>query len=88
MSAKEQRQSLAIDGTRLEIIATRVSDREWELSVENELKIRTTWHKLFASAEEALNAGFKAIESEGSAEFTDIEGFDYLRDDYEPGAST
>ena len=81
MLAKEQRQLVAIGGTWLEIIATQIRAKEWELSVENGRKIRTTWDEFFPSAEAALTAGLKAIESEGLAEFTDIEGFGYLRED-------
>jgi hypothetical protein len=80
MSEKERIQSVIMDGVRLEIIATRLSDREWTLSVLNTLGVSSNWIDFFPSADEAIREGLEAIKTEGVEEFTDIEGFDYLQD--------
>ena len=78
MYEKERRQSVVMDGVRLEIIATRLSEREWTLSVLNTLGISSTWTDFFPAADEAIQEGLEAIKTEGIEAFTDIAGFDYL----------
>lgn len=78
MYEKERRQSVVMDGVRLEIIATRLSEREWTLSVLNTLGISSTWTDFFPSADEAIREGLEAIKTERVEAFTDIAGFDYL----------
>ena len=79
MSEKERRQSVVMDGVKLEIIATRIGDREWMLSVINTLGVSSNWTEFFPSADEAIRGGLEAIKTEGVKAFTDITGFDYLQ---------
>lgn len=69
-----------VDGVRLEVVASKITDGEWALRVVNERGISSNWDEFFASAHEALNAGKEAIESEGVGPFVDIEGFEYSLD--------
>lgn len=80
MYEKERRQSVIMDGVRMEIIATRLSESEWMLSVINTLGVSSNWIELFPSADEAIREGLEAIKTKGVEEFTDIEGFDYLQE--------
>jgi len=80
MSEKERIQSVIMDGVRLEIIATRLSEREWALSVLNTLGVSSNWIDFFPSADEAIREGLEAIKTEGVEEFTEIEGFDYQQE--------
>ena len=80
MYEKERIQSVIMDGVRLEIIATRLSENEWTLSVLNTLGVSSNWTEFFPSADEAIREGLEAIKTEGAEEFTDIEGFDYLQE--------
>jgi len=80
MYEKERIQAVVMDGVRLEIIATRLSESEWALSVLNTLGVSSNWIEFFPSADEAIRAGLEAIKIEGVEEFTDIEGFDYLQE--------
>jgi len=80
MYEKQRRQSVIMDGVRLEIIATRIDEREWMLSVINTLGVSSNWTEFFPSADEAIREGLEAIKNEGVEEFTDIEGFDYLQE--------
>ena len=79
MYEKERIQSVVMDGVRLEIIATRIGDREWMLSVINTLGVSSNWTEFFPSADEAIRGGLEAIKTEGVKAFTDITGFDYLQ---------
>jgi hypothetical protein len=78
MYEEERRQSVVMDGVRLEIIATRLSEREWMLSVINTLGVSSNWTEFFPSANEAIREGLEAIKTEGVEAFTVIPGFDYL----------
>ncbi|MGK2905342.1 MAG: hypothetical protein ACSLFH_03235 [Desulfuromonadales bacterium] len=78
MYEEERIQSVVMDGVRLEIIATRIGEREWMLSVINTLGVSSNWIEFFPSADEAIREGLEAIKTEGVEEFTDIEGFEYL----------
>ena len=80
MYEKERIQSVIMDGVRLEILATRLSESEWMLSVINTLGVSSNWTEFFPSADEAIREGLEAIKTEGVEEFTDIEGFDYLQE--------
>lgn len=74
----EKHQSMVIAGHKLTIIATRICDDEWSLSVENVHRIRTNWCEFFESADDALAAGRRALETEPVEEFISTEGFKYL----------
>ena len=80
MYEKERTQSVVMDGVRLEIITSQISEREWTLSVLNTLGVSSNWIEFFPSADEAIRVGLEAIKAEGIEEFTDIEGFDYLHE--------
>ena len=80
MYEKERTQSIVMDGVRLEIITSQISEREWTLSVLNTLGVSSNWIEFFPSADEAIRKGLEAIKTEGVEEFTDIEGFDYLQE--------
>ncbi|MEX0963966.1 MAG: hypothetical protein WDZ52_08010 [Pseudohongiellaceae bacterium] len=77
----EERQTMIIDGITLEIVAHKLSDHEWELSVVNGYGISSVWNEFFESAEAALKIGRKTIENEGVESFLDTEGFEYLFDE-------
>ena len=81
MCENELRKDIIIDDVKLEITARKVGEGEWELSVENELGIRSVWLEFFATAQTALDAGMKAIELEGVEPFADREGFEYMFQD-------
>ena len=70
------------NGIKLLVIARKVEADDWQLSVQNEHKVCTNWIEAFSSAKLAIEAGVKAIEDEGVESFTDIEGFEYLFDEY------
>ena len=80
MYENERIQSVVMDGVRLEIIATRIGEREWMLSVINTGGVSSNWTEFFPSADEAIRDGLEAIKTEGVEAFTDIEGFDYLQE--------
>lgn len=77
----ELRKDVQIDGVRLGVIAKKIEDDEWELSIENEFGIRSVWVESFPTAKTALDAGVEAIESEGVEPFVEKEGFEYLFQD-------
>ena len=80
MYEKERTQSVVMDGVRLEIITSQISEREWTLSVLNTLGVSSNWIEFFPSADEAIREGLEAIKTEGVEAFTDISGFDYLQE--------
>ena len=69
-----------IDGVKLEIVAQRIEKDEWSLTIVNELGVMSCWTDYFSTAQKAIEAGLRAIESEGIEPFIDIEGFEYLLD--------
>ncbi len=77
----ELRKDVQIDGVRLGVIAKKIEEDEWELSIENEFGIRSVWVESFPTAKTALDAGVEAIESEGVEPFVEKEGFEYLFQD-------
>lgn len=70
-----------IEGVKLTLIASNVGNERWVLSVLNEYGINSTWIDYFESAQKAIDAGLRAIETEGVDAFVEIEGFEYLFDD-------
>lgn len=70
---------IEIDGVRLEVVTWKVGNDEW--AVVNEYGIMSNWTDLFKTAQEAIDAGIKAIQSEGVKPFIDVEGFEYLIND-------
>lgn len=82
MSQKtEGSKKIVRDGVTLELIARKQWEGEWELIILNEYGVSSVWHDLFASCGEALAAGENAIDEEGTEQFTDMEGFEYLLED-------
>lgn len=69
---------IEVDGFKLEICAHRIDEEGWALCIINELGIMSHWTEFFETAEDALEAASKAIETEGVKAFMDTEGFDYL----------
>ena len=67
--ASEKRQAVVIRGHSLEIIAVKICDDEWSLGIENRQGIRTQWCEFFESADDALRAGRRALETEPIDEF-------------------
>lgn len=71
MSQVELRKDVFKDGVKLGVIASKVGEDEWELCIENDFGARSVWIESFPTARMALNAGVKAIESEGAQTFID-----------------
>jgi translation elongation factor EF-G len=70
------------EGVKLAVIASRVAKGQWQLFVQNEYGIRSSWLELFPSARLAVDAGFEAIEKEGIEPFMNTKGgFEYLFDE-------
>jgi hypothetical protein len=67
-----------VDGIKLEIYAHRIDVEGWALCVINELGIMSNWLDIFETAQDALQAANRAIDTEGIEAFIDSEGFDYL----------
>ncbi len=72
---------VVIDGVKLIVVARRMENEEWLLSVLNEYGIFTNWVEYFATAQLAMDTGLKAIETEGIEEFVSVEGFEYKFDE-------
>ncbi len=72
--------SYVAEGARLTVVAEKAGGDGWYLWIENELGVSSVWIETFATGQAALDAGVKAIESEGVAAFIEIEGFEYLLD--------
>ena len=71
LNQTELRKDVQVDGVKLGVIAKKLEEGEWELSIENEAGARSVWIEPFPTARMALAAGVKAIESEGVAAFAD-----------------
>jgi hypothetical protein len=69
---------VVIDGAKLIVIARKIENEGWLLSVLNEYGIFTNWIDYFATAQIAIDTGLKAIEQEGVDDFVDTNGFEYL----------
>lgn len=57
----ELRKDVQIDGVRLGVIAKKIEEDEWELSIENEFGIRSVWVESFPTAKTALDADRKSV---------------------------
>ena len=66
------------DGRKLIVLASKIETEQWQLSVQNEYGISSSWLEYFPSAELAIDVGVNAIEQEGVAPFIGTEGFEYL----------
>lgn len=66
------------DGIKLIVIAMKIEEEQWQLSVLNEYGIFSNWFEFFPTAQSAVETGIKAIENEGVESFIEIEGFEYL----------
>ena len=77
----EVRKDVQIDGVSLGVIAKKIEDNEWELSIENEFGIRSIWVESFPTARTALDAGIEAIKSEGVELFSRKEELEYQAQD-------
>jgi hypothetical protein len=75
---EEKYQAMVVAGNKLRIIANRIGDDEWSLCIENVHRIRTNWCEFFESADDALAAGRRALETDPIEEFISREGFEYL----------
>jgi hypothetical protein len=71
---------IAKDGEKLTIIAKEIEKNQWELSVKNVYGINSVWLEYFFTAQEAIDAGIRAIRNEGAEAFTSTEGFEYLHE--------
>ena len=68
------------DGEDLTIIAKVIDEDQWELSVKNEYGISSVWLEYFSTAQQAIDAGIRAIRDEGAGAFASTEGFEYLHE--------
>lgn len=75
VSQIELREDVIQDGVKLGVIARRIEEDEWELTVENQSGKKSVWIEPFPTAKTALDAGIKAIKSEGVKPFTDGQDF-------------
>ena len=66
------------NGIKLIVIAMKIEEEQWQLSVLNEYGIFTNWIEFFPTAQLAIETGINAIENEGVDSFVEIEGFEYL----------
>lgn len=66
----ELRKYVEVAGVSLGIVAKKIEENEWELSVENAVGARSVWIETFPTAQTALKAGVDAIESEGVESFS------------------
>jgi len=73
-------QEVVIGRVRLTIIAEKISESNWSLSVRNELGVASNWWEFFPTAQEAIFRALETINEEGVAEFMGYEDFGYLYD--------
>ena len=66
------------NGIKLTVLAMKVEEEQWQLSVLNECGIFTNWTEYFPTAQMAIETGINAIENEGAESFVEVEGFEYL----------
>ena len=66
------------DGIKLMVIAMKIEEEQWQLSVLNEYGIFSNWFEFFPTAQLAIETGINAIENEGVESFVELEGFNYL----------
>ncbi len=77
----EVTKELHIQGHVLTLYAFYEGGCGWLLSIQNEKGVMTNWIEYFATAEDAINTGLKAINKEGIDEFMVYDDFGYLYDD-------
>lgn len=77
----ELRKDVQVDGVSLGVIANKIEEDEWELSIENEFGIRSIWIESFPTARTALDAGVEAIKSEGVELFAEKGKIEYQAQD-------
>ena len=65
---------------KLTVIANENEENRWELSVKNACGVFSVWLETYSTAQEAVDAGIKAIRNEGLEVFSSIEGFEYLHE--------
>lgn len=80
MEIEVRTQTYIADGVRLEIVAAKIAENKWSLSVINQQCIRSIWSEFFESPDLAFAAARRAIQKEGMEEFTSLEGFEYLNE--------
>jgi len=78
LKSEQELLSVMVDGNKLDIITEEICEGEWSLAIENIHGVRSNWCDFFESAEAALEAGRRAIETEGIEEFIATDGFEYL----------
>ena len=66
------------NGVKLTVLAMKMEEEKWQLSVLNEFGIFTNWTEYFPTAQLAIETGINAIENEGTGSFVEVEGFEYL----------
>ena len=66
------------NGVKLTVLAMKMKEEQWQLSVLNEFGIFTNWTEYFPTAQLAIETGINAIENEGTGSFVEVEGFEYL----------
>ena len=66
------------NGIKLIVMAIKIEEGHWQLSVLNEYGIFSSWFEFFPTAQLAIETGINAIENEGIESFIEIEGFEYL----------
>ena len=80
LSRDELITEVTLDGINLIVIANKIENEEWQLSIQNEYGVASCWIEYFPTAQNAINAGLLAIQNEGVEEFANIDGFEYLDD--------
>jgi len=65
-------------GVKLIVIARKIEEEQWQLSVQNEYGISSNWIEFFPSAPLAIEVGVNTIEKEGIEPFLETEGYEYL----------
>jgi hypothetical protein len=68
------------DDEKLTVIAKEIEKNQWELSVINVHGIYSVWLESYCTAQEAIDAGIRAIRDEGLEAFSSTEGFGYMHE--------
>lgn len=71
---------ISAEGKSLILVARRIQKEQWQLAVENEHGISSVWLESFSTPLQAIDAGIRAVKSEGIESFVSTEGFEYLHD--------
>lgn len=78
MTQDELTTEVVIDGVKLIVIARKIENEGWQLSVQNEFGINTNWLDYFPTAQIAIDTGLDTIKSEGIDDLIATDGFEYL----------